>query len=321
MAALPSDAIVFFGATGDLAYKQIFPSLLGLVRDEGLNVPIIGVAKAGWNLDQLKARAADSLQHHGGGGSGRRMQRLIGLLRYVDGDYNDPATFAELRKQLGEAQRPLHYLAVPPSLFATVAEALAKSGCAEQRPAGGREAVRPQPRDGAHAEPPAGAVLSRGEHLPHRPLPRQGAGAEHRLYALRQLDVRAAVEPRPCQQHPDHHGGGFRRPGSRPLLRRDRRDPRRGAEPHAAGARATDDGPADRRGARGDARPEGGAAEGGASARSEARGARAVCGLSVGAGRARGLDRRNLRRRRSCSSTPGDGPACRSISAPARSCR
>jgi glucose-6-phosphate 1-dehydrogenase len=125
-----SDAIVFFGATGDLAYKQIFPSLLGLVRDEGLNVPIIGVAKAGWNLDQLKTRAADSLQHHGGADP-QAMQRLMSLLRYVDGDYNDAATFTELRKQLGEAQRPLHYLAVPPSLFATVAQALAKSGCAD----------------------------------------------------------------------------------------------------------------------------------------------------------------------------------------------
>ena len=130
MSAVRSDAIVFFGATGDLAYKQIFPSLLGLVRDEGLNVPIIGVAKAGWNLDQLKARAADSLQHHGGA-EPKAMQRLMDQLRYVDGDYNDAATFAELHRQLGNAQRPLHYLAVPPSLFATVAEALAQSGCAD----------------------------------------------------------------------------------------------------------------------------------------------------------------------------------------------
>src|ERR1700759_1137166 len=118
MVAQQSDALVFFGATGDLAYKQIFPALLGLVRDEGLNVPIIGVAKAGWNLDQLKARAADSLREHGGG-EPKAQQKLMDLLRYVDGDYNDAATFANLRKQLGQAQRPLHYLAVPPSLFAT----------------------------------------------------------------------------------------------------------------------------------------------------------------------------------------------------------
>jgi len=130
MADQASDAIVFFGATGDLAYKQIFPALLGLVRDEGLNVPIIGVAKAGWNLDKLKERAADSLQHHGGADP-KVAQRLMDLLRYVDGDYNDDATFTELRKQLGKAQRPLHYLAVPPSLFATVSQALSRSGCAE----------------------------------------------------------------------------------------------------------------------------------------------------------------------------------------------
>src|SRR5690242_15726453 len=120
MAVPPSDAIVFFGATGDLAYKQIFPSLLGLVHDEGLNVPIIGVAKAGWTLEQLKARATDSLQHHGGGDP-KAIQQLLGLLRYVDGDYGDESTFTALRQQLGQAKRPLHYLAVPPSLFATVA--------------------------------------------------------------------------------------------------------------------------------------------------------------------------------------------------------
>jgi glucose-6-phosphate 1-dehydrogenase len=130
MEAASSDAIVFFGATGDLAYKQIFPSLLGLVRDGALRVPIIGVAKAGWDLDRLKARAADSLRVHGGADPGAQ-QQLMQLLRYVDGDYNDPATFVELRKQLGNAQRPLHYLAVPPSLFAVVAEALARSGCAD----------------------------------------------------------------------------------------------------------------------------------------------------------------------------------------------
>jgi glucose-6-phosphate 1-dehydrogenase len=131
MDAKPSDAIVFFGATGDLAYKQIFPALLGLVRDEGLNVPIIGVAKAGWNLDQLKARAVDSLQRHGDCDA-TTLQRLLDLLRYVDGDYSDSTTFSQLRAQLGEAKRPLHYLAVPPSLFATVAQALAGSGCADE---------------------------------------------------------------------------------------------------------------------------------------------------------------------------------------------
>ena len=127
----PSDAIVFFGATGDLAHKQIFPALLGLVRDESLNIPIIGVAKAGWNLDQLKARAIDSVKQSGDKETKPdELQRMLDLLRYVDGDYSDASTFAELRKILGSAQRPLHYLAVPPSLFATVAKGLADSRCA-----------------------------------------------------------------------------------------------------------------------------------------------------------------------------------------------
>jgi glucose-6-phosphate 1-dehydrogenase len=125
-----SDALVFFGVTGDLAYKQIFPALLGLVRDEGLNVPVIGVAHAGWTLDQLKARAIDSIAHHGGADPAV-VKKLTDLLHYVNGDYKDPATFAQLRRELGNARRPLHYLAVPPSLFAVVAEGLAKSGAAQ----------------------------------------------------------------------------------------------------------------------------------------------------------------------------------------------
>jgi glucose-6-phosphate 1-dehydrogenase len=124
-----SDAFVFLGATGDLAYKQIFPALQGLIRDEGFNLPIIGVAKAGWTLEQLRGRAQDSLKNHGGVDE-VSLQKLIGLLRYVDGDYSDPTTFSQLRNELGPAQRPLHYLAIPPSLFATVAEGLAKSNCA-----------------------------------------------------------------------------------------------------------------------------------------------------------------------------------------------
>src|SRR5689334_17441070 len=125
-----SDAFVFFGATGDLAYKQIFPSLQDLIKDEGFNIPIIGVAKAGWTVEQLKQRAKDSLEEHGGVDQAA-FAKLTSLLRYVDGDYADEATFTELRKQLGDAKAPLHYLAVPPSLFGTVAAGLANSGCAD----------------------------------------------------------------------------------------------------------------------------------------------------------------------------------------------
>ncbi len=130
MPSFQSDALVFFGATGDLAYKQIFPSIQGLIRDEGLDVPIIGVAKSGWNLEQLKARAKDSLEHHGGIDE-KAFRKMSELLRYVDGDYANSATFAAVRKELGSAKSPLHYLAIPPSLFGATAEGLAKSGCAE----------------------------------------------------------------------------------------------------------------------------------------------------------------------------------------------
>ena len=130
MTASPSDAFVFLGATGDLAYKQIFPALQGLIRDEGFNMPIIGVAKAGWNLDQLKARAKESLERHGGIDQ-PAFEKLLSLLRYVDGDYSDPGTFSQLRTELGSAERPLHYLAIPPSLFELVAEGLAASGCSK----------------------------------------------------------------------------------------------------------------------------------------------------------------------------------------------
>ena len=129
MTAPHSDALVFFGATGDLAYKKIFPSLQAMLKRGHLNVPVIGVAKAAWNLDQFKARAKDSLEKHGGLDAAA-FARLSGLLRYVDGDYNDAATFQAIRKELGSAQRPAHYLAIPPVLFGKVVEQLGASGCA-----------------------------------------------------------------------------------------------------------------------------------------------------------------------------------------------
>ena len=125
-----ADALVFFGATGDLAYKKIFPSLQAMVKRGHLNVPVIGVAKAGWSIEQLRERARDSLEKHGGLDPAA-FARLLQLLRYVDGDYDDAATFAALRKALGTAQRPMHYLAIPPALFATVVEQLAAAGCTQ----------------------------------------------------------------------------------------------------------------------------------------------------------------------------------------------
>jgi glucose-6-phosphate 1-dehydrogenase len=124
-----SDAIVFFGATGDLAYKEVFPALQGLIQHHRLDVPIIGVARSGWDLEQLRARARESLERHGGVDE-EAFAKLASLLRYIDGDYAEPRTFQRLRKALGDAERPLHYLAIPPSMFATVTEGLAAGGCA-----------------------------------------------------------------------------------------------------------------------------------------------------------------------------------------------
>jgi glucose-6-phosphate 1-dehydrogenase len=123
-----SDALVFFGATGDLAYKKIFPSLHAMAKRGHLNTPVIGVAKSGWTLDQLRDRARESIEKHGGVDP-TAFNQLCDLLRYVDGDYNNPETFQAIRNELGSARRPAHYLAIPPTLFGLVVEQLAKADC------------------------------------------------------------------------------------------------------------------------------------------------------------------------------------------------
>ena len=139
-----SDALVFFGASGDLAHKKIFPALQAMVKRGELEVPVIGVAKSGWTLADLQARARDSCAQHGGLDEDA-FPKLMKLLAYIDGDYAEPATFQALKKALGNAQRPAHYLAIPPSLFATVVEQLARAGCA---PRGARVIVeKPFGRD------------------------------------------------------------------------------------------------------------------------------------------------------------------------------
>src|SRR5438128_9885683 len=119
-----SDALVFFGATGDLAYKKIFPALQAMVKRGHLDVPVVGVAKAGWNLDQLRARAHDSLEKHGGVDTAA-FEKLCGLLRYGDADYQDPATPAAPRKELKDAHRRAHALAIRPASFEPAVEQLA----------------------------------------------------------------------------------------------------------------------------------------------------------------------------------------------------
>jgi glucose-6-phosphate 1-dehydrogenase len=130
MSAGHSDALVFFGATGDLAKKKIFPALQAMAKRGHLGVPVIGVANAGFSLDQFRDHARASLEGHSGVDEAG-FQKLCGLLRYVDGDYKDASTFEAIRKALGAAQHPAFYLAIPPVLFGTVVESLTKAGCSD----------------------------------------------------------------------------------------------------------------------------------------------------------------------------------------------
>ncbi len=130
MPASHSDALVLFGVTGDLAHKMIFPALYALVKRGTLTFPVIGVAFEKWSLAKLRKRVTDSIKRSGGIDNPRALDRLLSLLRYVSGDYKDPSTFAAIKTTLGSAQRPAHYLAIPPSLFATVIQGLGTAGLA-----------------------------------------------------------------------------------------------------------------------------------------------------------------------------------------------
>ena len=144
MNAPTADALVLFGVTGDLACRKIFPALAAMVRRGGLDVPVIGVARSGWTLERLRTRIRDSLAANGRGADVAATERLVALFRYVDGDYRDADTYRRLRRELGATARPLHYLAVPPSVFAAVIDGLATAGS----PAGARIVVeKPFGRD------------------------------------------------------------------------------------------------------------------------------------------------------------------------------
>jgi len=132
MNAPRSDALVFFGITGDLAYKKIFPALHAMARRGRLDVPVIGVARSGWTVEQLRERARDSVAKHGGGVDAAAFAQLEKRLRYIDSDYKDPVTYERLCRELASSTRPVQYLAIPPSLFQTVVQGLGRSGCARQ---------------------------------------------------------------------------------------------------------------------------------------------------------------------------------------------
>jgi glucose-6-phosphate 1-dehydrogenase len=171
-----ADALVLFGATGDLAHRKIYPALQKLLQRGHLQVPVIGVARSGWNLEQLRERVRDSLQQHGGADA-QAAARLCALLRYVDGDYRDPRTFEQLQAELGAASRPLHYLAVPPSMFPTVVSGLA--GLSSTR--GARVVVeKPFGRDLASAQ-----ALNRALH---------GAFAEEAIFRIDHYLGKEAVQ-------------------------------------------------------------------------------------------------------------------------------
>ena len=262
-----SDALVFFGATGDLAYKKIFPALQAMVKRGHLDVPVIGVAKAGWNLDQFRARARDSLEQ------ARRRRR---------GGVRQAHVAAALRRRRLRRRRPRS-----PSCASQLGSARS-TGALPRDPAGavrhGRRAARAgaTARAGARVivEKPFGrdlasarklnaillAHLRRGAHLPHRPLPRQAAGAQHAVLPLRQRVPRADLEPQVRGERADHDGGELRRAGPRQVLRRDRHHARRRPEPPVPGAVQPGDGAAGAHRQRVDARREGQGAEGDPSA-------------------------------------------------------
>ena len=211
MRTAAADALVIFGVTGDLAHKKIFPALQGLVRHGMLDAPVIGVARGGASVDSLRERIRDSLEASEDGLDEAAYAKLSQLVRYVDGDYREPKTFAALRRALGDAAHPLHYLALPPSLFATVADELRESGCAD-----GASVVVEKPfgRDlatAASTERSTASQLRGTLRLSHRPLSRQGVGAEPALLPLREFVPRADLEPQLRGSRASDDGRNLRR--------------------------------------------------------------------------------------------------------------
>lgn len=216
--AVTADAFVFFGATGDLAYKQIFPALQQMILRDNFNLPIVGVAKSGWTIDQLKTRVRDSLTQYGGIDEGA-YAKLVQLLQYIDGDYQDPKTFETLRKVLGEARTPLNYLAIPPDLFGSVVQSLGKSGYSEntrvivEKPFGRDLESAQKLNETLHTAFPESAIF-RIDHF----LGKESVEDIY-FFSLREYLPRTDLESSVHRSRPDHNGRILRRCRTRPRLR------------------------------------------------------------------------------------------------------
>lgn len=202
----PADALVLFGAMGDLAHKKIFPALYHMVQRGHLDVPVIGVARAGRTNEHLKERVRDSVQQQGADVDQAALAKLLRLLRYVGGDYQEPVTFDLLKKTIGSAARPAHDLAIPPSLFTSVVGSLAKSKCMEnarvivEKPFGHDLASAQRLNAALHAVLPESSIFR------NRPLSGQRGGPKSSILSVRQQFSGANLEPEFRRERADHDG-------------------------------------------------------------------------------------------------------------------
>ena len=313
-----SDALVFFGATGDLAYKKIFPSLQAMVKRGHLNVPVIGVAKAGWNLDQLRARAHDSLEKHGGvDRAGFRQALRSAALRGWRLQRSRDLSVASARSSAPRSGRRTTSPSRP-SCSGRSSNSSANRAAPKARGSSSKSrSAQTWPRRGQLNAILLGTFPENGD-LPHRSLPRQAAGAEHGVLPLRELVPGAVLESQPCRERADHDGGRLRRPGPRRLLRSDGRHPRRDPESSVPDSDQPGDGAAGQNRQRIDSRRKGQSPEGDPAARREGP---SFAGSFAATGRRKGW-RRIPRWRRSprsgWTSIPGAGRAFPSTFAPGK---